>query len=232
MKITALIEASRVIHSKIRGYKNRLFLLGKNKKIFCIGLNKTGTTSVKKALQDLGFIVGDQEVALGLLQPWIERNFKPIIKFCRSAEAFQDSPFSYPYTFIALDQAFPGSKFILTVRDSPEQWYKSITSFHGKLWANGNIPTKDDLMNAFRGSQGRPWVVNRALFDTPENEPYKKEDLIHFYNRHIEDVIRYFNSRPEALLVLNVSEDSAYEKLTKFLGVESSNERFPWENRT
>jgi hypothetical protein len=29
-------------------------------KIFCIGLFKTGTTSLKKAFQDLGYTVGDQ----------------------------------------------------------------------------------------------------------------------------------------------------------------------------
>jgi hypothetical protein len=39
-------------------------LLVKDKvKYFCIGRNKTGTTSLKKAFEDLGFIVGDQRAA-------------------------------------------------------------------------------------------------------------------------------------------------------------------------
>lgn len=33
------------------------------KKVFVIGQNKTGTTSLEKAFKDLGFIVGDQRVA-------------------------------------------------------------------------------------------------------------------------------------------------------------------------
>ncbi|WP_273150351.1 sulfotransferase [Methylophaga thiooxydans] len=232
IKKTVIKKFVTRVLAKIKGYKNRLLLTGRRKKIFCIGLNKTGTTSVKKAFKDLGFVVGDQGVATELLQFWIKRDFRPIVKYCRTAEAFQDSPFSYPYTYVALDQAFPGSKFILTIRDNPEQWYNSITKFHGKRWANGRIPTKSDLKRAIRETKGRPWVVNRALFDTPEDDPYRKAELLQFYNRHIEDVTRYFKSRPNDLLVINLSEEGAYQKFIEFLGVESLSNEFPWENRT
>jgi hypothetical protein len=222
----------RKLRSLARNTGNRMRLIGNQQKIFCIGLNKTGTTSVRRAWQDLGFIVGNQAEARELLAPWLERDFAPIIQYCKSAQAFQDSPFSFPYTYIALDQAFPGSKFILTVRNDAEQWYKSITKFHGKKWANGAIPTKEDLMEAVNGVKGRPWVVNRALFDTPEEEPYKKEKLIRFYERHIEEVQQYFKYRQADLLTLNVAEDDAYSKFCAFLDKEPNGEKFPWENRT
>lgn len=215
-----------------RNTLNRLRLAGNQQKVFCIGLNKTGTTSIKKAWQDLGLIVGNQAEARKLLQPWIQRDFAPIIKYCKSAQAFQDSPFSFPYTYVALDQAFPGSKFILTVRNDAEQWYNSITKFHGDKWANGHIPTKEDLMNAVNDVKGRPWIVNRALFDTPDNEPYRKADLLEFYNRHIDDVTRYFKHRPTDLLIINLSEREAYQKFVDFLDVKSPYDSFPWENKT
>lgn len=211
---------------------NRLRLAGNQQKVFCIGLNKTGTTSIKKAWQDLGLIVGNQAEARNLLEPWIQRDFAPIIEYCKSAQAFQDSPFSFPYTYVALDLAFPGSKFILTVRNDAEQWYNSITKFHGNKWAGGNIPTKEDLMNAVNGVKGRPWIVNQALFETPEDDPYRKADLIGFYNRHIEDVTRYFKYRSADLLVINLSERGAYQKFVDFLDVESPYNSFPWENKT
>lgn len=222
----------RKLRTLARNTGNRVRLIGNHHKIFCIGLNKTGTTSVRRAWQDLGLIVGNQAEARDLLAPWLERDFAPIIQYCKSAQAFQDSPFSFPYTYIALDQAFPGSKFILTVRNDAEQWYKSITKFHGKKWANGAIPTKEDLMEAINGVKGRPWVVNRALFDTPEDQPYRKADFLDFYNRHIEDVTRYFKHRPNDLLVINLSERGAYQEFVDFLGVESQYHSFPWENKT
>lgn len=38
----------------------RLFGLGESSKVFCIGRNKTGTTSLGKVLEDLGYRLGDQ----------------------------------------------------------------------------------------------------------------------------------------------------------------------------
>ncbi|NNK80793.1 MAG: hypothetical protein HKO93_04780, partial [Flavobacteriales bacterium] len=66
----------------------------KSSKIFCIGANKTGTTSVEKALIDLGYRMGDQKKALHLIEDYKRREFKPIIRFCKTADAFQDAPFS------------------------------------------------------------------------------------------------------------------------------------------
>jgi hypothetical protein len=211
---------------------NRVRLLANHQKVFCIGLNKTGTTSIKKAFQNLGFIVGDQAKARDLLDAWLIRDFRPIVRYCRSSEAFQDSPFSFPYTYIVLDQAFPNSKFVLTVRDNAEQWYQSITKFHGKLWANGETPSKSDLMAAVNGTRGRPWIVNRALFDSPETEPYRKEDLIGFYTRYINDVQTYFKNRPGDLLTLNVADKNSYAEFCRHLGVKQDSNSFPWENKT
>ena len=104
----------------------------KKKKIFVIGSNKTGTTSLGAALKNLGFRLGSQLEAELLLDDWAQRNFRRLIKYCRSAEAFQDIPFSLDYTFQAMDAAFPNSKFILSVRDSADQWYQSLTRFHEK----------------------------------------------------------------------------------------------------
>ncbi|WP_151903895.1 sulfotransferase [Methylophaga nitratireducenticrescens] len=207
-------------------------MIGNNQKIFCIGLNKTGTTSIKKAMQHLGFIVGNQAEAQNLLKPWLKRDFQPIINYCKYAQAFQDSPFSFPYTYIPLDQAFPNSKFILTIRDDAEQWYSSITRFHGKKWSNGAIPTKNDLLNAVNGTKGRPWIVNRALFCTPEEDPYQKEKLIAFYNNYIHDVKQYFKYRTEDLLIINVANEDSYLKFCEFLGKSPIEKRFPWENKT
>ena len=206
--------------------------IGKQK-IFCIGLNKTGTTSLKTAMQELGYSVGHQRTAEHLIVDWAKRDFKQIVKYCKTGQFFQDVPFSKPFTYMVLDHEFPGSKFILTIRNSPDEWYQSITTFHGKLWGkNGRIPTKEDLQNATYRYKGTPWISNRLTYSTPEDDPYNKAMLIDFYNRHNEQVMEYFRHRPDDLLVLNVAEDGAYNRLCAFLGAQPKRDSFPWKNRT
>ncbi len=202
-------------------------------KVFGIGNNKTGTTSLKNAMQDLGFKVGKQRPAERMHHDWAKRDFEPIVEFCKTAEFFQDIPFSKPFTFIALDQAYPNSKFILTVRDNPEQWYNSLTKFHTKLWGKeGKMPTKEDLKEATYIYKGWAWEMSRYDYETPENEPYNKEILIQSYidyNRQVKDYFRY---RQNDLLILNVSKPTAYQDLCEFLGVKSDKKDFPWANKT
>jgi hypothetical protein len=168
-----------------------------------------------------------------LHQEWAQRNFKPIIEYCKTAEFFQDFPFSKPFTFVALDQAFPKSKFILTVRDDAEQWYNSLTKFHSKLWGKrGRIPTQEDLQQATYITKGRPWEMKLINNITPNDDPYNKELLIQSYIDYNNSVLNYFSHRPEDLLVLNVADKSAYRKLCEFLNQPVIQEEFPWINKT
>jgi hypothetical protein len=67
-------------------------------KLFCIGLNKTGTTSLSKALERLGIQMAPQYLAEPFIRDWSRRDFRRIIRFCRYFQAFQDVPFSCPFT--------------------------------------------------------------------------------------------------------------------------------------
>jgi hypothetical protein len=209
-----------------------LFKTNQGPKVFCVGRNKTGTKSLSKALSDLGYKVAPQKPAAVLIEDWAQRDFRSLVRFCKSAgQVFQDHPFSFPYTFQAMDENFPGSKFILTVRDTPENWYNSLVRFHGKHFANGGIPTKEDLMNAEYGYKGLMWKINKLVYDIPDNDIYNKEILIQHYLRHNETVLDYFKHRPQDLLVLNVGEKDAYKKLCNFLNIKTVHNDFPWENR-
>lgn len=201
-------------------------------KVFGIGANKTGTTSLKVAMRLMGFKIGDQRKGENLIEEWAIRDFKRIIKLSRTADFFQDSPFSLPYTYIALDQKFPNSKFILTVRDSAEQWYRSLINFHSKKFGNGKIPDKQALLNASYIYKGRPWRTNRLKFSTSELDPYNKESLISYYEMHNASVKEYFRHRPNDLLVLNISDPNSIALLCDFLKIPQTLEEFPWENKT
>tara|TARA_R110002049_G_scaffold82349_1_gene209551 strand:+ start:1027 stop:1671 length:645 start_codon:yes stop_codon:yes gene_type:complete len=209
------------------------FLKKSNEKVFCIGLNKTGTTTIEKFFNDYNFRVGDQSEAEFLVNDWFKRDFRKIISYCKKYDAFQDAPFSLPYTFIILEQYFPRAKFILTLRDNPEQWYNSLTKFHSKLWSNGeDAPTIEELKNAKYRYKGYAYDVNRALFNTPEHDPYNKELLINYYNDHNNNVKEYFRSQSHKLLTINVSVQADYFRLCDFLEKTAVGNNFSWENKT
>ncbi|WP_055445287.1 sulfotransferase [Lacinutrix himadriensis] len=203
-------------------------------KIFCIGQNKTGTTTIETVLKSFNYRLGNQVKGEWLLNSWYERDFKKIIKFCKTAEAFQDVPFSLPYTYQHLDVAFPKAKFILTERDSDEQWYQSMVKFHTKLFGNGNhTPTWEDLKLARYRYEGYMADVRRKVHSITEGEePYDAIKLKHFYNTHNASVKNYFKSRPEKLLIINVANAKDYGKLCAFLNQPKQGDDFPWENRT
>ncbi|SDS25082.1 sulfotransferase [Christiangramia echinicola] len=202
-------------------------------KIFGIGANKTGSTSLKIAVKDFGFTIGDQREAERLCTKWAYRDFGKIIKYCYSAQFFQDIPFSLPFSYVALDHAFKNSKFILTIRDDSEQWYNSITKFHGNKWGvNGRTPTMQDLKKADYYGIGNPWIFNRLMFNTPENDPYNKKILIDFYENHNQSVMEYFRHRPDDLIIINVAKNEDYNRLCNFLGVKSDEYKFPWRKKS
>ena len=97
-------------------------------KVICAGLSKTGTTSLAKALQVLGYNVYDfQEHYEFHLQQWLDSfetdrhpNFKEIYE---GVDAVTDVPPAFWFEEISAD--FPEAKVILTVRDSEDAWLKS-----------------------------------------------------------------------------------------------------------
>ena len=57
----------------------------------------------------------------------------------KSVEFFKNVPFSLPYLYVALDQAFPGPKLIPTVRDSVDAWFESTCKFRERIASKGRL---------------------------------------------------------------------------------------------
>lgn len=217
------LKTLKAISWKLRGKKKE--------KVFCVGRNKTGTTSLNRALSEFGFQMGNQHTAELFLNDYAIRNWKPILAYCETAQAFQDAPFSWPDTWKVLIDEYPNAKYILTIRPE-ESWYDSITKSHSKLFAQGKrIPTKNDLINAKFKYPGYLWDSNRAVWKTPENDPYNKEMLIANFRKHNEDVINYFDEKSN-FLCIDVSKTDSYKKLSKFLNIQPLHDTFPHLNKT
>ena len=96
-------------------------------KVFGLGFHKTGTKSLGRALEILGYSVcgGPRQDLLNSVK---ENKYKSVFKVVNSYDAFQDNP--WPLIYKTMDKKFPDSKFILTVRDE-DKWIKSIVNYLG-----------------------------------------------------------------------------------------------------
>lgn len=180
-------------------------------KVFCIGMFKTGTTTMGKALQILGYETlhgpwWPQDIMLK--DSWFENprewdKYDEVLKSqAEQYEAFQDYP--WMYCFEKCDHWFPNSKFILTARDPDKVAASDI-----KMWNSKKI-----------------WKRNKI----PRKKIPSKDEFINRYNRHYESVIRYFEGKNN-LLIVNISEGAGWSEICKFLDVPIPDTAFPHENK-
>lgn len=200
--------------------------------MFCIGQNKTGTTSVEAVLKQLGYKMGNQAKAELLIHDWAKRDFNNIIKLCKSADAFQDIPFSNDFTYEILDYAFPGSKFILTVRNNKDEWFDSITRFHTKLIGKDRLPTADDLKAFPYRYTGWMWENMQLKYGIDETTLYDYKIYTDQYEKYNQRVIEYFKYRPDDLLIINLADSDAMKNLHDFLGFEFDGSEMPHLNKS
>ncbi|HEX6962006.1 MAG TPA: sulfotransferase [Lacipirellula sp.] len=205
-------------------------VLPSTRKIFCVGGGKTGTTSLGAALQSLGFDVAEQAPFEQLIEQWAQRDFRPIIEYCKRWEAFQDIPFCLDHTFVALDHAFPQARFILTVRGSSAEWYESLVRFHTRLFGNRRLPTASEMKAFGYRHKGWLWRAHQLIYGVDEKSVFDREIYVAGYEAHNRSVMDYFRHRPGDLLVLNVGRPDAMDSLCRFLGVERNGRQMPHLN--
>ena len=85
-------------------------------KVFCIGHNKTGTTAIDSVLTGFGYRMRNMAKEELMFFDWYTYDFKEIIKFFKTIDAFQDILITLHFTYQYLDSYFKDAKFILTIR--------------------------------------------------------------------------------------------------------------------
>ena len=95
-------------------------------KIFGIGASKTGTSTLGACFELLGYThIGWNE---DLEEKYLGRNFDYLFDVAEKYQSFEDTPWNSDNFFKELDRRFPGSKFILTVRDTRD-WFRSYSTY-------------------------------------------------------------------------------------------------------
>jgi hypothetical protein len=181
-------------------------------KIFGIGLSKTGTTTLEKCFNILGYKTkGYPYWMIEEKQGKITLNMDEIAKY----EVLIENPIFGFYQ--ELDKTFPDSKFILTTRDL-DSWLKSTQKHFSqtRALARGTIKGKSQkkFIQEFYGS-----------------EIYNEKKFKEAYQRHHKNVRDYFSGRNN-LLIYNICNGEDWAQLCKFLEEQIPNVPFPVENKS
>lgn len=177
--------------------------MGSQGKIIGVGFQKTGTSTLGQALELLGYEVCG--VQWELAESLIKGDMGKIWELADCYEAFQDNP--WPLLFREMDQRYPGSRFILTMREE-DRWIRSVTDHLGK---NSNR-MREYIYEGYGSPKGN------------------EERYLERYRRHNKEVQDYFEERPDDLLIMNFEAGDGWDKLCAFLGHEIPDASFPHAN--
>jgi hypothetical protein len=181
-------------------------------RVFCIGLNKTATSSFHEAMGILGLRSlhgggpdwGGDKVNRAVRDALQEG--RPLLSGIDPAfDAFSDIG-SLARHFDLLDQQYPGSRFVLTVRPI-DQWIESR-----RRHVERNVRRRE------AGEyKGKFLVVNE--------DGWRKE-----WHRHVDRVGRHFAGRDDFLEV-DLTAGVGWDPLCKLLDLPEPSVPFPWANR-
>jgi glycosyltransferase involved in cell wall biosynthesis len=176
-------------------------------RVFCIGLNKTGTSSFHAAMEILGLSSlhwGGPEINQAVRAALDEG--RPLLSGLDPAfDAFSDVGLLSTH-FDLLDEQYPGSRFVLAVRPVQE-WIDSRRRHVERNIARRAVGDYD------------------GTFLTVDEELWREQ-----WERQVGRARRYFEDRRDFLEV-DLTAGGGWRPLCELLGVPEPTEPFPWANR-
>jgi hypothetical protein len=197
--------------------------LGKRAKLFGIGLSRTGTTSLTTALRCVGYRAihfPKDDMTRAEITNFLRVGKGPLrLSLLNQVHAITDTPVCCTYR--ALDEFYPGSKFILTVRER-QSWLASCRSRWERLPISpAAVPGEAPMMQYIR-------LTRKHLYGTTD---FDESLFSASYNRHVDAVLDYFNTKQQRLLVMDICGGDGWNLLCPFLGVAQPRVAFPHENQ-
>jgi hypothetical protein len=186
-------------------------------RIFGIGLHKTATTSLHKALTILGYDSAHWRNAHWAKAIWREMSETGRSATIERCYALSDLPI--PIMYRDLDKAYPGSKFILTMRDE-DKWVRSVKNHWSHNYNRFRMAWDNDPFSH---------KVHKLLYgQTTFDETVMRER----YQRHNWEVQAYFLNRPDDLRVMHMDGGAGWTELCGFLGNPMPGAPYPRELAT
>ena len=194
------IEAAGKNSSVIEGFSS-------GRKVFGIGLNHTGSSSLSTALCCIGIDALYCPIYDDLLMELKEdRPEFSVLDYCDGIAGIIVSSY-----FRELDTKYPGSKFILTIRDE-QQWIASV------LKSRRSKKLEQVLFGHECNMQNVIWdVLSERIYGSKEPDSGTLLDTFRYHN---DSVQQFFKNRPDDLLVVNLTRGDGWDEICSFLGVE------------
>ena len=184
-------------------------------KVLGAGFGRTGTNSLKIALEILGFgpCYHMYEVAPSHINIWNEAIDGKKVNWQGLFEGYHSAVDWPTISFLPqLLKEYPNAKVILTLRD-PEDWFESASSTIFKVMIK-------------KGREITAMARRLILENVFSGQFANKDHCIDVYNQHVRNVVALVP--PDKLLSYNVSE--GWQPLCEFLGVPIPSNEFPKTN--
>lgn len=184
-------------------------MMSKPHKVFGIGLNKTGTSSLKRALVTLGY--KHSNLRGHLTFQYFNNRFNQIFDTVEEFDSFEDWPWPLMYRQV-FEKYGKNARYILTRRGSAEAWLESL-----KAHSLSTNPDNNPRKRIFG-------------YDYPHGAEAQHKA---FYERHLIEVRAFFKARNanEVLLEVCWEEGNGWQEICGFLDEPKPDVAFPHVNR-
>jgi hypothetical protein len=184
--------------------------LERNQKVFGLGLSRTGTSSLGEALNILSIrtihFPHDQKT----YEELVNSNYR--LSILDEYQGIVDISVA-PY-YAQLDEVYPGSRFILTVREK-KAW---LTSAENQWRVIRPLMDRDHEFKRFAD------FISTAVYGSLT---FHVGRYSYVYDTHVKNVCDYFRGRQSDLLIMDVAGGDGWEKLCEFLGFPVPQAAFP-----
>lgn len=203
-------------------------------KVIGAGFGRTGTTSVKAALETLGFgpcfHMSELSARPALVDGWLRRVTGEPVRWAALFDGYA-ATVDWPAAAFwrELSETYPDAKVLLTVRD-PRRWYDSMaaTIFRMRYTDAASMPpAMRRLFESRPGVEDQFRMVEKLIWqDTFGGRFADRDHAIRVFREHIAEVRAAI--APERLLEYDVAD--GWDPLCAFLGTHVPAEPFPHLN--
>lgn len=197
-------------------------------KIFCISMQRTGTTSVGAFFRHFGYSVAGWQESKDTqwVSNWYDGNFEAIFnsKLFKNTQVFEDEPFWHPEFYKVLYHRFPNAKFILFTRDS-DDWFRSMLHHSkGNIWDDFKLHCKlyhreADYYQKTDTGQETFWG----------HDQYYKD----YYETRNREVIEFFQEKnSKRLIICDLNDADNWHKVGAFFDIDVPNDFAVHENQS
>ena len=187
------------------------------RKVFGIGLSRTGTMSLTTALRRLGFLSShfENEFSMQLLDA------DDAVIF----EAMTDTPVCIQFEL--LYDRFENAKFIWT-KLRHDRWLDAFKRHCLRVFGTSNFSVIREIPRRF---QHRPDILDLEKIDCTLYFRYDNvEEAYEAYRNRVEG---FFSNKPkDKLLILEAGDGREWSKLCDFLSCDVPDVPYPWENKS